>query len=229
MALGWIQPTSSERTVAALDPVPQVTVLTVAAPGCGTITAMTSQGLLREARAGVFTLVCLSLSVALHAWASGSAPAPTAIVAGAGLVLVAAAVLAGRERGFPVIVGVLLTAQCGLHYLFEAIPHAGHHAVVVAPAAGPSASAMVTAHVLAGVFTAAWLRGGEAAVWRLGRWLARRVVPFRALWTFVRVLVTIPPRGGLRWASEHPVALPAPDWRHSVVRRGPPAVLATLR
>src|SRR5690349_19158548 len=88
---------------------------------------MTSQGLARESRAGVFTLVCLSLSVAMHTWVAGVLPSLPAIVAGAGLVLLVAFALAGRERQFPLIATVLLTAQAGLHYLFEALPHAGHH------------------------------------------------------------------------------------------------------
>jgi hypothetical protein len=185
---------------------------------------MTGQGLLREARAGAFTLVCLSLSVALHSWASGSAPALTAMFAGAGLVLLVAMALAGRERGFPVIVLTLLGAQCALHYLFEAVPTGDHQMMTMG--APPSAVAMVAAHLVAGVLTAAWLRGGEAAVWRLCEWFARSVLPLYALWTLVRALVVVPFRAGLAWAAERPFAVPAPVWWHSVIRRGPPAALA---
>src|SRR5690242_5005393 len=123
---------------------------------------MTSQGLVREVRAGVFTLVSLSLSIALHSWAAGSLPSMPAMVGGAGLVLLVAVLLAGRERGFPVIAGALLAAQAGLHYLFEALPHAGHHVVAAPISAAPSTGAMVLAHLVAGLSTAAWLRGGEA-------------------------------------------------------------------
>jgi hypothetical protein len=186
---------------------------------------MTSQGLYREARAGVFALVCLSSSVALHGWASGTLPSVTAIVAGAGLALAVAILLAGRERGFPMIVAVLLCAQAGLHYLFESVPHAGHHLGQL-PAAGPPASAMVAAHVVAGAFTAAWLRGGEVAAGRLCRWLARSVAPLGLLWLFIRPLLRTPFRPVLAWAAENPVALAAPGWRLSVIRRGPPVAHA---
>jgi hypothetical protein len=191
---------------------------------------MTGQGLLREVRAGVFTLVCLSLSVALHSWAAGTLPAPTAVFAGAGLVLLVAVVLAGRERRFPLIAAVLLGAQAGLHYLFEAVPHGDPHMVMggASMAPGPSATAMVLAHVGAGVCAAAWLRGGEAAGWRLCQWLAYSVLPLHALWTLVRLLVVVPARSGLSWAAERPFAVPAPVWLHSVVRRGPPAHALTL-
>jgi hypothetical protein len=187
---------------------------------------MTGQGLLREARAGVFTLVCLSLSVALHSWAAGELPPLTALFAGAGLVLLVAFALTGSERGFGPIVLALLGAQAGLHYLFEAVPHAGHEMTMTGAtmSAPPSVSAMVCAHLIAGVFTAAWLRGGEAAVWRLCRWLARSAVaPLSVLWTLVSLLVVAPVRAGLGWVAERPFTLPAPVWWHSVVRRGPPA------
>lgn len=187
---------------------------------------MTGQGLLREARAGVFTLVCLSLSVALHSWASGTAPALTALFAGAGLVLLLAVALAGRERGFPVIVVTLLAAQGALHYLFEAVPTGDHHMMTMA--APPSATAMIVAHLVAGGFTAAWLRGGEAAAWRLCQWLARSVLPLHALWTLVRLLIVPRRRSALARAESRPFAAPAPTWWHSVIRRGPPFAAASL-
>ncbi|SHM89555.1 hypothetical protein [Cryptosporangium aurantiacum] len=186
---------------------------------------MTSQGLAREARAGVFTLVCLSLSIALHSWAAGSLPSGPAMVAGAGLVLVAAVLLAGRERGFPLIAGVLLAAQVGLHYLFEALPHAGHH--VAAPVSGePSTTAMVLAHLVAGLSTAAWLRGGEAAAWRICRGLARGVAPLRLLWTLVRTLIVPTSRPARSVVAARAIVRPTPGWRHSVIRRGPPRASA---
>ena len=187
---------------------------------------MTGQGLLREARAGVFTLVCLSLSVALHSWASGSAPALTALFAGAGLVLLVAVALAGRERGFPAIVVTLLAAQCALHYLFEAVPTGDHQMMTMA--APPSPAAMIAAHLGAGVFAAAWLRGGEAAAWRLCQWLARSVLPLHALWTLVRLLIVPQRRSALARAVSRPVAAAAPAWWHSVIRRGPPVATAPL-
>ncbi|GAA3391196.1 hypothetical protein GCM10020369_48160 [Cryptosporangium minutisporangium] len=149
------------------------------------------------------------------------------MVAGAGLVLVAAALLAARERRFPLIAGVLLVAQTGLHYLFEALPHAGHHATAIVPVSpAPSPTAMVLAHLVAGLSTAAWLRGGEAAVWRLGRRMARGVAPLRLLWTLVRTLIVPTTRPALVVALSRAIVRSAPGWRHSVIRRGPPVLAA---
>jgi hypothetical protein len=182
---------------------------------------MTSQGLAREARAGVFTLVCLSLSVALHSWVAGALPSLPAMFAGAGLVLVVAFGLAGRERRFPLIAATLLASQAGLHVLFEALPHAGHHGVA-APSSVSLSAGMVLAHLVAGLFTAVWLRGGEAAAWRL----CRRVVrPLRRL-VLLLTLVVPTSRPALVVAAARTIARPAPGWRHSLIRRGPPLRVA---
>lgn len=182
---------------------------------------MTSQGLAREARAGVFTLVCLSSSVALHSWAAGALPSVPAMFAGAGLVLVVAFVLAGRERRFPAIAATLLAAQAALHVLFEVLPHAGHHGVAE-PSSVSLSSGMVLAHLVAGLLTAGWLRGGEAAAARL---CVRGAAPLR-LCLFLLTSVVPTSRPSLPVAAAHPIARPAPGWRHSVIRRGPPLLRA---
>lgn len=187
---------------------------------------MTSQGLAREARAGMFTLVCLSLSVALHSWVAGALPSLPAMFAGAGLVLLVALVLAGRERQLPLIAAVLLGSQIGLHYLFEALPHAGHHGVAAVAPAAPLSAGMVLAHVVAALFTALWLRGGEAAGWRLFRWIARGVAPLRGRWLCRWTLITPTVRPALVVAAAEMIVRAAPGWRHSVIRRGPPPVPA---
>jgi hypothetical protein len=147
------------------------------------------------------------------------------MLAGAGLVLVVAAVLAGRERGFPLIAGVLLAAQTGLHFLFEAMPHAGHHGAA-ATTFTPVSLGMVLAHLVAALAAGAWLRGGEAAAWRICRWIARGVPPLRVLWSFLLTLVAPTSRPTLAVAVASKTARPAPGWRHSVIRRGPPVLLA---
>ncbi|MFI5958712.1 hypothetical protein [Cryptosporangium sp. NPDC051539] len=187
---------------------------------------MTSQGFAREARAGVFTLVCLSLSIALHSWAAGGPPSMTAMFAGAGLVLVVAFGLAGRERRYPFLVSVMLTAQAVLHLLFEVLPHAGHHGEAAVTLGGLPSVAMVLAHLGAGLSAAAWLRGGETAVRRICGWLARTAGPLHLLWTLVRALIRPAHRPALARAAEHPIARYATEWRHSVIRRGPPAACA---
>ncbi|TQS45654.1 hypothetical protein [Cryptosporangium phraense] len=187
---------------------------------------MTGQGFAREARAGVFTLVCLGLSIALHSWVSRDLPSTTAIFAGAGLVLVVAFGLAGRERRYPFILTTMLTAQAALHVLFEVLPHAGHHGEVPVTLGGLPSVTMVLAHLAAGLSAAAWLRGGETAVWRIGRRLARGAGPLRLLWTLVRALVLPTRPSALVDGAEQPVVRPIPGWQLSVIRRGPPALPA---
>lgn len=193
------------------------------------IADMTSQGLLREARAVVFTVLALSVSVALHSWASGALPPMLAILAGGGLVGLSAVVLAGRERGFLVIAALLLAAQGGLHGLFSIVPPTGGHAMVMPPPAH-AGRAMLLAHLIAWVATAGWLYAGEVAVWRLARWVARRIPSLGALFALLGLVVLAPaPRAGRGWLAERRVPLPIPAWWGSVIRRGPPVSLAVTR
>ncbi|TQS42969.1 hypothetical protein [Cryptosporangium phraense] len=187
---------------------------------------MTSPGLLREARALVFVLVCLSLSVTLHGWAHGQLPSVLALLAGTGLIAPVAMVLTGRRRGLPVIAGGLAVTQAGLHGLFtlvpSGVPSGGAHAMMSMPSAGT----MLAAHVLAGSLTALWLYAGEVAVWRLVRWFARRVPALGVLFALVarRLLAPAPRRFRPRLA-EFAAPPPEPTWLRSTSRRGPPRLL----
>jgi hypothetical protein len=183
------------------------------------ILGMTGPGLLREVRALVFALVCLSLSIALHSWAHGETPPLLAVLAGGGSVLSVALPLTGRERGLPVITLALGGTQAGLHLLFSAIP-SGH---LMVPAHGTGA--MVAAHVVAGGLAALWLHAGEVAVWRLVRRLASRLPGFGVLFALaaLRLLAPAPRRFRLR-AVELATPLPEPAWLRTAPRRGPPRV-----
>ncbi|MFH9608583.1 hypothetical protein [Streptomyces sp. NPDC017448] len=80
---------------------------------------------LRLMRAAVFTAVCVVLSAAGHAFAARTAvPGWTLLAAFLG-VFGAAAVLAGRERSLPSIVGALAGGQLLLHGLFAYGTHSG--------------------------------------------------------------------------------------------------------
>ncbi|WP_143175428.1 hypothetical protein [Cryptosporangium aurantiacum] len=184
---------------------------------------MTSQGLLREARALVFVLVCLSLSVTLHTWAHGDQPPILVLMAGAGLVLSVALPLTGRQRGLPVIAAGLAVTQAGLHGLFTLVPSGGAHVMTTMPTPGT----MLAAHVVAGGLTALWLYAGEVAVWGLVRWLARRMPALSVLFALValRLLAPAPRRFRPRLAALR-APLPAPVFRRSVERRGPPSTVA---
>ncbi|MFF7495116.1 hypothetical protein [Streptomyces rubiginosohelvolus] len=73
---------------------------------------------LRLMRAAVFTAVCVVLSAAGHILAAGTAVPAWTLLAGFLGVLAVAALLAGRERSLPGIVGALAGGQILLHVLF---------------------------------------------------------------------------------------------------------------
>ncbi|EFL14812.1 hypothetical protein [Streptomyces sp. C] len=94
--------------------------------------------------------------------------------------------------------------------------------------AGHGGLGMIAAHVLAGVFCAAWLARGEAAVFRLARVLgATALLAARPL---ARVLALLPTRRPApepeppahRPAHERPRRLRGAVHAHTAVRRGPP-------
>ncbi|MCQ4081066.1 hypothetical protein NGB36_10745 [Streptomyces sp. RB6PN25] len=73
---------------------------------------------LRLLRAVVFSAVCVTLSAAGHAMASGAGVPLWTLAAGWAGVLCVAAPLAGRERSLPGIASTLLAGELGLHLLF---------------------------------------------------------------------------------------------------------------
>jgi len=103
-------------------------------------------GMLRLTRAAVLTLATVSLSLAAHVAAGGSAPGPV------GLMLLVAPVLAlslsvtGRRLGLAAVGTVLALIQVGLHRAFMALGTGGatgaglttdHHGYLVRSALGP--------------------------------------------------------------------------------------------
>ncbi|MFC4530552.1 MFS transporter [Sphaerisporangium dianthi] len=132
----------------------------------------------RLARATVFAVVCLGLSVAAHRLGGG--PVSTPVAAGGLLLAFGAGVAAsGGERPLTVIFPLLAGVQAVLHVLFTLghTPAAHHvtghtHMSGLAPSAG-----MLVAHAWAAGLTALWLARGEAALWGLLRRLAVRLHP----------------------------------------------------
>ncbi|WP_069811830.1 hypothetical protein [Streptomyces sp. TP-A0874] len=92
---------------------------------------------LRTLRAAFFTALCVTLSVGSHVLLSG-APLPVAPVAGlsVGVFLVAYA-LAGRERRYPAIAGLLVPLELGADTLFTTGQHACY-----GPRGGPVTGAL---------------------------------------------------------------------------------------
>ncbi|MFB7468429.1 hypothetical protein ACFCZ1_33950 [Streptomyces sp. NPDC056224] len=100
----------------------------------------------------------------------------------------------------------------------------------MADTAGHGGAGMIAAHVLAGLFCAAWLAWGEAAVFRLARTLGAAALhaarPLSRALALLRARVappTAPPAAGPRRPYERPRRLRGAVHAHAVVRRGPPA------
>lgn len=89
---------------------------------------MTAGADLRLLRAAVFTAVCVTLSAAGHAVASGGHGLPLwSLVTACAVVFAVTVPLAGRERSLPGIAALLAAGQLVLHTLFscaqQAVPH----------------------------------------------------------------------------------------------------------
>ncbi|MGW3300938.1 hypothetical protein [Streptomyces rubiginosohelvolus] len=91
---------------------------------------------LRLMRAAVFTAVCVVLSAAGHMLAAGTAVPAWTLLAGFLGVLAVAALLAGRERSLPGIVGALAGGQILLHVLFAYGSHGSSPSVASGTAGG---------------------------------------------------------------------------------------------
>ncbi|MGW0146463.1 hypothetical protein ACWDVU_12735 [Streptomyces sp. NPDC003333] len=91
---------------------------------------MTAGWGVRAIRAAVFASVCVLLAALGHTLMSGAAVPWWTLVAGALATWGAGWCLAGRERGLPLVVSVVVVAQGGLHAVFEAVgggPAVGDH------------------------------------------------------------------------------------------------------
>ncbi|MEU1310163.1 hypothetical protein ABZ419_14885 [Streptomyces cinnamoneus] len=199
---------------------------------------------LRALRAALFSALCVLLSAASHVLLSGrSLPAPAVAAAGAGVFALAYA-LAGQERGFWRIAGLLVPLELASGALFTtgqdtcygsgghpaAAPGAltwlcsgsmgGPLADVAAPGTAPWL--LLGGHLTVGLLAAAWLRRGEAALGRLLR--AAAVAAFRPLLLATAALGAYARPAGAPARPLRPArkVRPRTPLLHSVVRRGPP-------
>ncbi|WP_067650039.1 hypothetical protein [Nocardia harenae] len=159
---------------------------------------------LRLCRSAFFALLCVALSAAGHADATGAAvPVPTLVSA---LLAVGAVawVAAGRERGPVAVAGGLAAGQVVLHLWFG-VEHGAHG----------GGAGMLAAHGLAALLCGLWLLRGERALFALVRALYTRVV------LPVRFTVRVPP-GVAPVECPGPVPLRGVWLRHALSRRGPP-------
>ncbi|MEV6951290.1 hypothetical protein [Streptomyces sp. NPDC051183] len=98
---------------------------------------------------------------------------------------------------------------------------------MAAHAHGHGGLGMIAAHVLAGLFCAAWLAWGEAAVFRLARVLAAGALlaarPLSRALALLRARVApVPRQPAPRPAYERPRTLRGAVHAHALERRGPP-------
>ncbi|MFE7649154.1 hypothetical protein [Streptomyces phaeoluteigriseus] len=98
---------------------------------------MTAGWCSRTLRAAVFAAVCVLLAALGHVLMSGSRVPWWTLAAGAAATGAVGWCLAGRERGLPLVVSVVVAAQTALHSAFS-LARSGAHPV--APASGNTAS-----------------------------------------------------------------------------------------
>jgi hypothetical protein len=182
----------------------------------------------RLARATVFAVVCVSLTLVAHASTSRQAVPPGAVAVGGLLIGGVAWVLAGHERSLITILGGLLGGQFGLHVLFAAaqpsavhLEHAEHAATRLA--AIQPGTGMTLAHLAAAVMSAGWLWRGERAAWSLARRMAALAI--LSLWTLLTLFEPVPVERPRPARPGEPVmSRPCSRLlRHCLVLRGPPS------
>ncbi|MFF4500977.1 hypothetical protein [Streptomyces sp. NPDC001401] len=215
---------------------------------------MTAGWCSRTVRAAVFAAVCVLLAALGHVMMSGSHVPAWALVAGAAGTGVVGWGLAGRERGLPLIITVVVVVQTVLHEAFSLaqsasggsasadmgsmrmdsmdmghmdmsrMDHMGH--VGHSMDGGGMSSGMLAAHLLAALLTGLWLAYGEKAAFRILRAVAGRLAaPLRLL----LALPAAPDRPRVR--PRRPRSDRAPSLRllvHAITSRGPPAETAVI-
>jgi hypothetical protein len=154
--------------------------------------------------------------------------------------------LAGRERGLPLIVTLVVATQAALHSAFSlAQPAAGQPASMdmgsmrmsatdsmdmthmsAGTAGGTSSPGMLTAHLLAALLCGLWLAHGERAAFRVLRAVATRLAaPLRLL-----LALPVPPHRP-RLRPGRPRSDRAPRLLllvHAITSRGPPLGTAVV-
>jgi hypothetical protein len=196
---------------------------------------------LRGTRAAVFGTATLLLALGAHALAGGALPGPFVLLAAGLPTACVAVVLARRVRGPVALTATLTLTQLVLHELLAttatatgcmsampAGPHAMHADPGITCGATPGMSgmsgmghglgasaAMITAHALALLATAALLTWGERLAVRLWTWAVPATKPFAAP-APVEPVSTRPRTEAARSTSSVFV-------ENAVPRRGPPS------
>ncbi|WP_327426793.1 hypothetical protein [Streptomyces sp. NBC_01236] len=213
---------------------------------------MTAGWCSRTVRAAMFAAVCVLLAALGHVMMSGSSVAWWAMAGGAAATGGTGWCLAGRERGLPLIVSVVVAAQGVLHSAFSfaqsvasgsdsmdamtmngmSMASMGHDMSAMDmghpghETGGASSFGMLAAHLLAALLCGVWLAYGERAAFRTLRAVAGRLVaPLRLL-----LALPVPPhrprirvRRGFSDRAPRRLLLV-----HAITSRGPPMGTAVV-
>ncbi len=192
----------------------------------------------------MFAAVCVLLAALAHVLMSGRHVPPWALATGLAVTGAAGWSLAGRERGLPLIVTLVVATQAALHSAFSlAQPVTGQPVSMdmgsadmgsmhmsatdsmdmghmSATTTGTSSPGMLTAHLLAALLCGLWLAHGERAAFRVLRAVAGRLAaPLRLL-----LALPVPPHRP-RLRPRRPRSERAPRLLllvHAITSRGPP-------
>ncbi|MFJ6894099.1 hypothetical protein [Streptomyces hokutonensis] len=198
----------------------------------------------RAMRAAVFAAVCVVLASLAHVMMSGNHVPPWALSAGLVATGTAGWCLAGRERGLPLIVTVVVVSQTMLHSAFSLAESAsgesapmnanmamgsmrqGSMDMAASSAGGTPSTGMLVAHLFAALLCGLWLAHGEKAAFRILRILVRRLAAPLRLLTALPAPMDRPRLRRRRLRSDrapHPLLLV-----HSITSRGPPERTAVV-
>ncbi|WP_030605060.1 hypothetical protein [Streptomyces fulvoviolaceus] len=206
---------------------------------------MTAGWCSRTVRAAVFAAVCVLLASLGHVMMSGRHVPAWVLAAGVAVTGAVGWFLAGRERGLPLIVAVVVAAQTALHSAFSLAQSSGRGTAGSATAdmtsmdmgsmhmhsmdamdmgvshstSGSSTFDMLAAHLLAALLCGLWLAYGEKAAFRILRAAAGRLAaPLRLL----LALPLVPDRPRLRVRRHGSDRTPRLLLVHAITSRGPP-------
>lgn len=194
---------------------------------------MTESEQCRPLRAGVFTLVCASLSAIGHAVSSGHDVPVVGLLLGMVVVFAMAWAASSRRQSPWMLTAWMLWGQLALHVTFAytqesgsghtGLAHAGQAEAVLAQEPMP-AWAMIAMHLVMALVSAWWLHLGENALFEFLRFMALALIPILLV---IGVIPTAREAAAPRFAAtdEHSRSC-SPYLRHSRVLRGPPPVLA---
>ena len=211
---------------------------------------MTAGWGVRTVRAAMFAAVCVVLAALGHVLMSGRHVPGWALAAGLAATALAGWTLAGRERGLPLVVTLVVATQTALHSAFSlAQPTTGQSPAMdmgsadmgsmhmgamdsmdmghmSATTTGTSSPGMLTAHLLAALLCGLWLAHGERATFRVLRAVAGRLT------APLRLLLALPaPPHRPRLRPRRPRSERAPRLLllvHAITSRGPPVGTAVV-